>query len=403
MSKFLILMIVFSAFWLTGCGSSPKDSNTTASADSAASFSKKPAGKGKRGGFDGRGSRLGPGGPAAPSAAPVEVTFVSRGDISNFLIFNASLETEQTVQIYSRISGDVEKLFVEEGYRVRKNQPLLQLEQVEYILEEQKAKVTYDQKKAEFERSKALLKKNLISEEEFETARLNFRQAELGWKQAQLNLANTTIRSPIKGVVGERTVNVGDRIQPTTKLFVVSNLDEKVVKVFVPQDEMPRLKPRQLAEIHSDVLPNRHFRGWIKRISPIIDPESGTFKVTVGVKDPENNLRVGMYVSVNLIVDTHRNTLLIPKASLIYESDRTYFFTLQRRKAVRMELQKGYEDAEKVEVLNPLKPGTPVVVLGQNGLKDGSPVKIIERRRYTWQKSVSRHPGGSGARMNASN
>ena len=402
MNKLLIIVVFFSAVLLAGCGASKNEPRTAVSADSTTAVKKNPMGKGKRGGFKGRGRRFGNGGPAAPSAAPVEVTFVSKGDISNFLIFNASLETEQTVQIYSRISGDVKKLFVEEGARVRKNQALLQLEQAEYILEEQKAKVTFDQKKAEFNRSKALLKKNLISEEEFETARLNFRQAELAWKQAQLNLAYTTIRSPIKGVVGERTVNVGDRIQPTTKLFVVSNLDEKVVKVFV-QNEMPRLKPGQLAEIHSDVLPERHFTGWIKRISPIIDPESGTFKVTVGVKDPQNELRVGMYVSANLIVDTHRNTLLIPKASLIYESDRTYFFTLQHRKAVRLELQKGYEDAEKVEVLNPLKPGTPVVVLGQNGLKDGSAVKVIERRRYAWQKGMPARPGGSGARMNASN
>ncbi len=334
-------------------------------------------------------SRMGerPGRMGTASAIPVEISFVVKGDISSYLMYSSTLETEQTVNIYSQIAGLVEKLFVEEGQWVEKGQPLLQLEQREYLLAAEKAKVAYEKQKADFQRLTALKNKNLLSDEEYENARLTLKQAELDWKQAELNLDYTIVRSPINGVVGERLVNLGDRIQPTTNLFVISNLSQKVVKVFVPQNEMANVYRNQPAVITSDVLPEVQFSGWVKRISPIVDAQSGTFKVTVGVKDPQGQLKPGMFVNVQLIVDTHRDTPIIPKSALIYENERSFFFILKNDTAIKVELQRGFEDAEKVELLNPIPPGTPVVVVGQNGLKDGSRVRVIDVSRYAWQSN----------------
>jgi membrane fusion protein (multidrug efflux system) len=221
--------------------------------------------------------------------------------------------------------------------------------------------------------------------EEFETARLTLRQTELQWKQAKLNLDYTIVRAPINGLVGERMVRLGDRIQTSTQLFVVSNPKEKVVKLFVPQDELLKCYLDQAATISTDVLPETIFKGWVKRISPIVDPTSGTFKVTSGVKDPQNSLRPGMFVSVKLIVDVHEKAILIPKAALIYENERTYFFVVESDSVVRLELKKGFEDAEKVEVLNDVADTSKIVVVGQSGLKDGSKIKVVLEKYYFWQ------------------
>jgi membrane fusion protein (multidrug efflux system) len=320
---------------------------------------------------------------------PVEVTPLVRGEISSYLLYNSTLETEQMADVYSRIPGLVEEIYVEEGKRVSRDQPLLQIEQEEYILEEEKARLSFDTQKSEFERFQALKDKNLISVEEFETARLSLRQAELQWKQAQLNLSYTTVRSPINGVIGERTVKIGDRIQTSTKLFVVANPEDKVVKVFVPQDELPRCYLNQKAVITTDVRPDQQFTGWVKRISPIVDPTSGTFKVTAGVRDPANQLRPGMFVSVRLIVEVRNNARLIPKTALVYENERTYFYAVQKDTVIRLELKKGFEDAEKVEILNAIPDSVKIVVVGQSGLKDGNQVEIVNEKLYPWQKKES--------------
>ncbi len=329
------------------------------------------------------------------AAVPVEITYITSGNISSYLMYSSVLETEQTVDVFSKISGLVEKLYVEEGMHVKRNQPLLQLEQAEYKLQEENARIQYQKAKTEFNRLKALLDKNLVSQEEFENTRLALQQAEIAWKQAKLNLDYTIVRSPINGVVGERFVRLGDRIQPSTRLFVISNLDQKVVKLYVPQEELPNCYVNQPAIVVSDVLPDTKFTGWVKRISPIIDPQSGTFKVTVGVKDPQNRLKPGMFLNAELIVANHENTRLIPKAALIYEGEKALFFIVQDGRAKRVELKKGFEDNEKVELLNQLPVGTPVVVLGQNGLKDGSSVKIVNVQQFAWQSDFPEKPAVS--------
>ncbi len=383
MKKIVSLMfILIPLAWFIGCGSGKsegKQTNTKES-DANAQNSNKNEETGKK-----SGKPVGPG----DSAIPVEVTPVTRGSISSFLLYNSTLETEQMADVYPKISGVAEEIYAEEGDQVLKDQPLLQIEQDEYILAEEKARLDYDKQKSEFERFNALKNQDLVSEEEFETARLSVRQAELEWKRAKLNLDYTIVRSPINGVVGDRSVKVGDRIQTSSKLFVISNPKEKVAKVYVPQNELPNTYKNQKAEITSDVLPNKSFEGWVKRVSPIVDPTSGTFKVTVGVKDHENMLAPGMFMGVKLIVDVHENTKLIPKSGLVYENERTYFFQVSSDSVIRRELKKGFEDAEKVELLNDISDTTKIVVVGQGGLKDGNKVKVIEERHYSWQNLES--------------
>jgi membrane fusion protein (multidrug efflux system) len=383
----LIILAAALTLLLVNCGSSDANAgkeaqspDSTAVQDSAGAQNKENSKKnGEKGGKDADSQR------AEISAVPVEVTALTTGNISSYLLYSSTLETEQLVDIYSRIGGLVVDVYVEEGDRVVKNQKLIQIEKDEYDLAEQKARIDYETRKATFERLKTLQIEDLLSEEEFENAQFAMRQTEIAWKQAALNLEYTTARAPISGVIGDRQVRRGDRVQPTTKLLSMANLEEKIVQVYVPQNEYPNCYKNQPAMVTTDVLPGKKFKGYVKRISPVIDPQSGTFKVVVGVKDTENKLRPGMFVSAELIVDTHENARLIPKAALIYENERTYFFIVQQDTSVRVELEKGFEDAEKIEILNDISLGTPVVVLGQNGLKNGSKIRVIEERKYSWQ------------------
>lgn len=321
-----------------------------------------------------------------PSAIPVETTRLTKGSISSFLLYSATLETEQTVNVFSRIGGLVEGIYVEESDRVRKGDRLMQIEKDEYELIEQNARLEYEKKLADYNRLKALQAEELLSEEEMLNSEISMKQAQISWEQAKLNLRHTTVKAPISGVIGDRMVDLGDRITTTTNLFTVANMDDKIVRAYVPQSEFTNCYKNQPANIRSDIVPDVEFKGYVKRISPIIDPQSGTFKVTVAVRDPKNHLRPGMFVNTELIVDTHDDALLLPKAALIYENERTYFFLVDADSSLKIELQKGFEDAEKVEILNDLTAGAQVVVLGQNGLKQGSKVKVIEEKTYTWQR-----------------
>jgi len=175
-------------------------------------------------------------------------------------------------------------------------------------------------------------------------------------------------------------VRQGDRVQPIDKLFTVINTDEMIAVVHVPEKEIDSIRKGQKAYITSRHLEGEHFSGWIKRVSPVVDPQSGTFKVTIGIRNENNRLRPGMFVNAHIITDTHQNTVLIPKTALLYENEQMHVFVVRDSIANKIALKAGYQDFEKVESLSDIEEGENIIVVGQAGLKDQTKVKIVAER-----------------------
>ncbi|MFQ5652025.1 MAG: efflux RND transporter periplasmic adaptor subunit [bacterium] len=311
---------------------------------------------------------------------PVETTTTIAGDISAYLLLSSNLETEKMTDVYSRVQGLVEKILVEEGDYVKKGQLLMQLEPDELALEEARARVDFEQEENLYGRKQAMFNKQLLSKEQFEMARFALDAKRIAWQKAKLNLDHTNITSPISGVIGERLRRPGDRIQPSDKLFTVINNEEMIVVVHVPEKEVGRIEKGQKAFITSQHLGDEQFEGWIKRVSPVVDPQSGTFKVTVGIRNEHKQLRPGMFVNVHIITETHTNTVLIPKTAILYENENMFVFVVRDSIACKIALDAGFQDYEKIEVRSAIEVGENVIVVGQAGLKDSTRVNIVAER-----------------------
>ncbi|MBD3340126.1 MAG: efflux RND transporter periplasmic adaptor subunit, partial [Candidatus Lokiarchaeota archaeon] len=140
---------------------------------------------------------------------PVEVTTVGQGSIASYLLLSSNLETEKMADVFSRVQGLVEKLYVEEGDFVKKGQVLMGLEAEEYALAEEKARINYEQQKSAFERISSMHNKDLLSDDEYEQAKFTLDAARIEWEQAKLNLDYTNITAPINGVVVDRLRKIG--------------------------------------------------------------------------------------------------------------------------------------------------------------------------------------------------
>ncbi|RMH62279.1 MAG: efflux RND transporter periplasmic adaptor subunit [Calditrichaeota bacterium] len=316
----------------------------------------------------------------ANTLIPVEVTTITQGPISNYILLSSNLETEVQADVYSRAQGVVDSIKTEEGRYVKKGQVMLKLEADEYAIAERKARVEYEKQLSNFKRTEAMFKKNLLSKEEFEQSRYALETARLNWEDARLKLDYMSIRAPISGWVGERLVKLGQRIQPTDKLFSVVNNSQVIAVVNVPEKNVDQLQQGQRALITSDNLPGEKFEGFIKRISPVVDPSSGTVKVTVGVRNTTRKLKPGMFVNVNLIIATHENAVLVPKLAIVYENEFMNVFVVKDSLAHKVRLEAGFEDSEKVEALRDIHVGDEVIVVGQAGLKDKTRVRVVARR-----------------------
>lgn len=315
---------------------------------------------------------------AAAEAVPVEVALIARGPISAFLSYNSTLETEAAVDLYPQTGGQVEALLVEEGHVVKRGDPLLKIEDRELRVDVEESSSHYEHLQKAYARVEDLYKRNLINKQEYEDNRYQLEQARLKDQRAKLRLAYATVEAPFDGIISSRDTQVGARVTSGTKLFSMVKLDEIVARVFVPGRYLAVVRQDQPAVITSEFLPNRAFKGQVKRISPVIDPKSGTFKVTVAVKgDQPTDLPPGLFVGVRIMTDTRTDALLVPKRAIVYEGGERYVFVLLNGKAVKRRLVGGFEDPLNVEALSGLEVGASVVVLGHAGLKEGTMIRVV--------------------------
>ena len=314
-------------------------------------------------------------------AVLVELAKVKRGMIEAILERSAPLEAEAQVEVSARTSNPAIELLVEEGDKVEKNQVLLRLESDKQKNDFDQAKSQFDKEQIDFDRQESLYKDNLISEQEYRNAQFSLTQRRLAFEEAKRQFEYTEVRAPIKGTITLRDVKVGDQVGSGRKIFDIIDFDSTVAVIHVPEQYLPQLKPDIEARLISNTLGDTVFDGYVKRISPIVEARAGTIKVTVGVKKL-GALRPGMWVDVELVLDTKQEALLIPKKSIVYDNDQTFAFKLHNDtngvKRVKRQLVLP-ENADKVHIepTDGFAVGEKVVVAGQSGLKENSRIREV--------------------------
>jgi membrane fusion protein (multidrug efflux system) len=311
------------------------------------------------------------------SAIPVEIAKATNGDISAYYSSTATLEAENKSTVVSKVRGMVTEIRVEEGDFVNANEVLAQLEDEQLELETQRAKATMDRLLNELDRKEELFKKNLISAQEFENAKYEYQAQKSEYELAQLKIKNSKIRAPISGVVSDRLIKVGNMINTDQEVFEVTDFDPILAVLKVPEHEMSKIQKGQQALLQVDAIRNETFEGKVLRVSPTVDPQTGTFEVTVSIRDESKQLRPGMFGRVRIVYDTHQNALMIPKNAVIEEDGMSSVYVIKNSMAYRQNINTGYSNGDNIEVLEGLAPSDTVVTIGQSSLQDSALVEIV--------------------------
>jgi len=263
-------------------------------------------------------------------AVPVEITRVEKRDIEIFLVNNCTLEPEKQVDILAKTSGIVKDILVEEGDYVKSDAPLAKLDDEELLLELKEAKVRKENAEMVYKRSLETFKDNIISEEDVEDKKLQFDTALVELERKHLEYKYTTIESPIDGVIVDRSIEKGDNVKKDQMAFKVADFDPILARIYVPEKDLNKIEEGQTTRIISEFLPEAEFKGRVKMVSPVVDPESGTVKVTIEIAGLTRGvLRPGIFVSVYTIVGQRQDVLVIPKKALILEAEADEVFVIR--------------------------------------------------------------------------
>ncbi len=310
-------------------------------------------------------------------AIPVETSSATRGDIYATYSGTAPVEAFTDATVIAKVGGEVRKIYVEEGDDVKAGQILARLDGDRLRLEQLQTEANLSKLQRDYQRNVDLNERGLISAGDFEKIRYEMEALAATNKLAKLQLSYTDIRAPIDGVISERYIKIGNTLEIGTPTFQVTSLEPLVSYLHVPEREFRSIVAGQDTVLTIDALGGETFQATVARVSPIVDPATGTFKITIEVSDETRRLKPGMFARIGIVHDVHINALQVPRSALIDEIGTTSIFIVEDDVAHRREVETGFSGNGQVEITTGLTDSDIFVAVGQGGLKEGSKVTVI--------------------------
>jgi len=312
------------------------------------------------------------------AAVSVEVVKAWRGDIQQTYNTITTLEAEREAKIVSRTIGILQKLFVEEGDFVEKDQVLAQLDIEQLNLQVEQMQAILSRLQGDLAREESLFKKQLSTSNNFERAKFEYQSQKAQYELALLNQRYATIRAPFAGIITERSIKPGNLIKVNDELFTLIDPQSLQAVIHLPQKEFSYVAVGQPALLSVDSFPDQIVTGKIARVRPKIDTETGTFQVIASISNSEGLLKQGMFGRIELILAVHPQKILVSDDALITQDNRHHVFVVRDNKAVQTTVSVDIKHNGIVEVTEGLLEGDQVIVTGKTIIKDGSEIEIVE-------------------------
>jgi RND family efflux transporter MFP subunit len=354
----------------------------------------------------------------------VETISIAQEDISRQVRSFGTVQAQDVVQVTPQVSNRITEIYADLGDTVSQGQRLARIydatlqEQVqESQAQLEQSQAAFQRDSAQFARQEQLMDRDLISRAELDNAQATFQNSKAQLQSARAvlaqnreNLQNTTIRSPVYGVVLTRNVAQGDLASTGQAAFEIGNLTGFETRVYLPLDEWQSIKVGQKVTFSLSNRQESSAAGRVARISPRLDPTTGLGEVVIAFTDKGTSIYQGVLVESVINVETRAGAVVIPRSALVenvqtliepesntIQIDRSYsaFVVQNDSLALKRELTLGIEQGDKVEVTDGLQAGDEIVVTGQSSLEDSSKVRIAEDSNFQ-DRSVPIGNGGGG-------
>lgn len=307
--------------------------------------------------------------PAEVVKPTVTTAVVNIQDVDMQSVFMGNVEGYAVNNITPQQPRRITRVLVDVGDRVSAGQKVAELDNSSLA----QAKAQYENAKTSFERSDELYKFGGESKAAWESIKTQYEVAKLTYENL---LENTTLVSPISGVITARNYDNGDMVggQP---IFVVQQISPAKVIINVSENLYSYLKKGMPVSIELDALPEQTFEGKIHRITPSIDAATHTFPVEIIIPNGKEQIKPGMYARVTMKYGTRPNVVVPDRAvvKMLGSGDRFIYVYKADGTVSYQKVELGRRMQDKYEILSGIADGDEVVVTGQAALKDGMAVE----------------------------
>jgi HlyD family secretion protein len=360
---------------------------------------------------------------------PNKLAKVTRGDVARSVVATGKIQPITKVEVKSKASGIVEKLYVDINYVVHKGQPLAQLDQQEILAQvnAQKAQLagaeanvsTYEANieqdkvnaaapdlpmyRATLDRNLQMQKEGIVSRQalddankdylaaltrrdsskaqigvdtaKLKQARAQVQQSQASLRQLEEQLGYTTIVAPMDGVILSRDVEIGAAVSSilvlgstATLVMTEGDINQVYVQGKVDEADIAHVYMSQPARIKVESFRDRSFQGKVTKIAPLgVEKDNvTTFEVRVSIDNPGGELKANMTANAEILLDEHKRVLTVPENAVMYDS--------QKNASVEVPDKKQKEGKRKVSIKVGLSNGSVTEIL--SGLKEGEQVVL---------------------------
>jgi RND family efflux transporter MFP subunit len=307
----------------------------------------------------------------------VKVETPHRETVVNSLRFTGDVLPVQQANIFSKVSGNLERIYTDIGTYVQKGQMLALIDTTELFQQYQQNAATYENAKISYERNKELSSQNLIAKQDLDNAEAAMKVASANFEAARIHLEYAKITAPFAGFITKRFLDAGALVNSNNStLFTLMDLGAMKVMVDVLEKDIPLVKIGKKASITVDAFAGKEFYGSVARISGAVDLSTRTMAVEIDIPNNERLLKPGMYATVVLFVDEQKNAVVVPTQAIMRDDKGSFVFTVQEKIAHRISVQAGAEQNGRTEIISGLAGNENIITTGQQFVKDGGQVII---------------------------
>jgi len=312
----------------------------------------------------------------APEAIRVEVASVQQLTFTRGISAVGSLRSDESVVLRPEVAGRIQHIDFQEGQPVQRGQALIRLDDSVPRAELDQARANLALAQSHYRRAVDLQGRGFVSQQARDEAGSNLKVQQAAAALAQARLDKMTIRAPFAGIVGLRSVSVGDYVDQGQDLAPLEAIDPLKVDFRVPEMYFNKVKVGQALTVRLDAMPGETREGQVYAVSPLVDAGGRSILLRAVVPNADARLRPGMFARVQLLFGADR-VLAVPEAALAPSGQAQYVFNVRDGRAHRAEVTLGERRDGKVEILTGVAAGDQVVVAGFQRLTDGAPVDVV--------------------------
>jgi len=315
--------------------------------------------------------------PAGGFAVPVEAVTVAVERIDLSIPAVGSLRSNESVVLSPEIAGRVNEILADEGQAVTAATPIARLDQSVYRAEIAEIEANLALSRANFKRADELLRKKAGTARARDEAEAELRANEAKLILAQAMLDKTVISAPFDGMLGLRSVSVGQYLAPGDPIFKLEAIDPLKVDFRVPEVYFGNVSIGAVIKVTVDALPGAEIAGSVYAIDPLVDEQGRAVVVRATLPNKDKRLRPGLFARVALVYDTIDAAIMVPEQAIVPIGTDKFVFKVVDGKAALTKVTIGERFLGRAEIRDGLAAGDIVVTEGQMKIRDGADVMVL--------------------------